>query len=107
MPNSCRTAHTPGTLFRELLTPPVALSLQDDYAGQFVVGSGSVPVIADSYETQNFDLNYPELLRKCLAVKLEITEENIALVEKDALSVGMLKFLWASGRQDRGLYECY
>ena len=65
---------------------PVALSLQDDYAGQFVVGSRAVPVITDLYETQNLDLNYPDLLRKCLAVKLEITEENIALVEKDTRS---------------------
>lgn len=85
---------------------PVALSLQDDYAGQFVVGSRAVPVITDLYETQNLDLNYPDLLRKCLAVKLEITEENIALVEKKrAFSGEMLEFLSTSGRQDWGLYE--
>lgn len=34
----------------------------------------------------SISVNYPELLRKCLAVKLEITEENIALVEKDTHS---------------------
>ena len=60
--------------------------MQDDCAGQFVVGSRAVAVITDLYETQNLDLNYPELLRKYLAVKLEITEENIALVEKDTRS---------------------
>ncbi|PFX11557.1 hypothetical protein AWC38_SpisGene24661 [Stylophora pistillata] len=65
---------------------PLALSLQDDYGGQFVVGSRAVPVITDLYETQNLDLNYPDLLRKCLAVKLELTVENIALVEKDTRS---------------------
>ena len=34
----------------------------------------------------SISVNYPELLRKCLAVKLEITEKNIALVEKDTRS---------------------
>lgn len=57
--------------------------MQGDYAGQFIVGSRTVPVITELYETQNLDLNYPDLLRKCLAVKLEITEENIAQEEKD------------------------
>lgn len=84
---------------------PVALSLQDDYGGQFVVGSRTVAVITDLYETQNLDLNYPDLLRKFLAVKLELTVENIALVEKDALSGEMLEFLSTSGRQNWGLYE--
>ena len=55
------------------------------------------------YETQNLDLKYRDLLRKCLAVKLEITET--ALVEKDALSGEMLELLSTLGRQDRGLYE--
>ena len=83
----CRpTAEELSTFFANLnqcSVKPVALSLQDDYAGQFVVGSRAVPVITDLYETQNLDLNYSDLLSKCLAVKLEITEENIALVEKD------------------------
>lgn len=65
---------------------PIALSFQDDYAGQFVVVSRAVAMITDLYETQNLGLDYPELLRKCLAVKLEIPEENIALVEKDMRS---------------------
>ena len=56
---------------------PLALSLQDDYGGQFVVGNRAVSVITDLYQTQNLDLNYPDLLRKCLAVKL---------VEKDTRS---------------------
>ena len=57
----------------------------------------------------SISVNYPELLRKCLAVKLEITEENIALVEKDTRSQAecSVEFISTSGRQDWGLYEWY
>ena len=47
---------------------PVALSLTKDYADQFVAKSRSVPVVSDLFETVNLELQYPDLLRKCVNV---------------------------------------
>ncbi|CAH3177579.1 unnamed protein product, partial [Porites lobata] len=60
---------------------PVALSLIKDYADQFVAKSRSVPVVSDLFETVNLELQYPELLRKCVNVQLDITNEDISKVE--------------------------
>ena len=46
----------------------VALSLIDPYADQFVSESRNVPVLSDLYDSSNTDLEYPELLRKCLKI---------------------------------------
>jgi len=54
-------------------TKAVALSLIDSYAEQFISKSRSVPVPSDLYETSNLDLEYPDLLRKCLDVQLNIS----------------------------------
>ena len=62
---------------------PVTLSLTDKYADQFIAKSRTVPVVSDLFETENLDLNYHELLQKCAEVKLDISRENIMLVEKD------------------------
>lgn len=64
-------------------TKAVALSLVDPYAEQFVSNSRTVPVVSDLYETANLDLEYPELLQKCIAVNLDISEENVGKIEMD------------------------
>ena len=44
-------------------TKPVALSLVDPNAEQFVVKSWNVPVLSDLYDLNNLELDYPELLQ--------------------------------------------
>ena len=62
---------------------PVTLSLTDKYADQFIAKRRTVPVVTDLLETENLDLDCQELLQKCAEVKLDISQENIELVEKD------------------------
>ena len=59
------------------------LSLIDPYADQFISKSRNVPVVTDLYDPNNLDLNYPELLRKCLEVAINISEKEIETVEQD------------------------
>ena len=50
-------------------TKPVVLSIIDPYAEQFVVKSRNVPVLSDLYDPNNLEIDYPELLQKCVGVK--------------------------------------
>ena len=74
-----------GTLFTKLgncKTKAVALSLLPAYADQFVAESRAVPVVTDLFNTENLDMNFPELLKLCLNVNLDISDEQIKQVEK-------------------------
>ena len=64
-------------------TKPVVLSLIDPYAEQFVVKSRNVPVLSDLYDLNNLELDYPELLQKCVGVKIMLSDEDIKIVEQD------------------------
>ena len=64
-------------------TKPVVLSLIDSYAEQFVVKSRNVPVLSDLYDLNNLELDYPELLQKCVGVKIMLSDEDIKIVEQD------------------------
>ena len=64
-------------------TKPVVLSLIDPYAEQFVVKSRNVPVLSDLYDLNNLELDYPELLQKCVGVKIMLSDEGIKIVEQD------------------------
>ena len=57
------------------------LSFIDPYADQFIDESRSLPIIPDLFETGNVDLAYPELLRKCVEVTLDISDEHVNKVE--------------------------
>ena len=59
----------------------VALSLIDSYADQFIDQSRSLPIIPDLFERRNLDLDYPELLKMCVDVTMNISEEHINKVE--------------------------
>lgn len=60
------------------------LSLIDPCADQFISKSHNILVVKDLYHAKNLDLNYPELLRKCLEVEINISEkEIIETVEQD------------------------
>ena len=38
-----------------------------------ILKSRSIPIVTDLYEPNNLDLNYPELLRKCSEVEVNIS----------------------------------
>ena len=59
------------------------LSLIEPYADQFISKSRNIPVVTDLYDPNNLHLNYPELLRKCLQVEINISEKEIETVEQD------------------------
>ena len=59
------------------------LSLIDPYADPFISKSRNIPVLTDLYDPNNLDLKYPQLLRKCLEVEINISEEEIETVELD------------------------
>ena len=42
-----------------------------------------MPVLSDLYEPSNLDLDYPELLEKCKDVKINVSDEDITIVEQD------------------------
>ena len=74
-----------GTLFTKLgncKTKAVALSLIPAYADYFVAECRAVPVVTDLFNTENLDMNFPELLKLCLNVNLDISDEQIKQVEK-------------------------
>ena len=59
------------------------LSLIHSYADQFISKSRNIPVLTDLFDPNNLDLKHPDLLRKCLEVAINISEEEIATVELD------------------------
>ena len=61
----------------------------------FFSKSLNIPVLTDIYEPNNLDLNYPELLRKCSEVEINISEKEIEMVEQDTWThVRGHKFEW-------------
>ncbi|KAI8491003.1 hypothetical protein Bbelb_314220 [Branchiostoma belcheri] len=75
-----------GELFAKLnncSSKVAALSLHKSYADQFVMSSREIPVVSDLFESDNLDLQFHELLPKCLEVKIELTDKHIDMVEKD------------------------
>ena len=59
----------------------VALSLMDPFAEQFIDQSRSVPVVSELFHTDDLSLGYSELLAKCIQVQLNISAEQVKLVE--------------------------
>ena len=64
----------------------MALSLIPAYADQFIAENRAVIVETDLFDTENLDINFPELLKLCLNVNLDISDEQIKQVEKDTRS---------------------
>ena len=62
---------------------PVCLSLVHPYAHQFVLESRCIPTVPDLYSSDNMELSYPELLRKCEEVDLNITPKQMEVIEKE------------------------
>jgi len=52
----------------------VALSLVESYADQFIDERRTLPIIPDLFETGNLELDYPELIKKCVEVTLGVSK---------------------------------
>lgn len=75
-----------GDLMEELSkckVAPVCLSLVHPYYEQFVLKSRGIQTVTDLYSTENIKLSYPELLKKCNEIDLNITTEEIEIIEKE------------------------
>ena len=64
-------------------TKTLVLSLINPYSEQFVAKSQNVPMLPDLYEPSNLDLEYPELLQKCIELKINMSDEEIKIIEED------------------------
>ena len=52
---------------------PVALSLVKPYAGEFTSKSRDIPPISDLFNEKYLTLEYHDLLKACMDIKVEIT----------------------------------
>ena len=65
---------------------PIALSLIPEYADSYILKSRCVPTISDLFDKRYLALSYPELLKACQEVDIEITKEQILQVERDTVA---------------------
>lgn len=64
----------------------MALSLIHPFSDCFVSKSRSIPTIPDLFDKKNLDLEYHDLLKACLVINIQITAEEIKLIEEDTRS---------------------
>lgn len=62
---------------------PVILSLFKPYCDRFISRSQHVVTISDLYDPSYLNLNYPELLKKCLEVNLNLNDSELDAIEAD------------------------
>lgn len=65
---------------------PITLKLVPEYADSYILKSRSVSTISKLFDKQYLDLGYPELLKACHAVKIEIKKGQIKQVERDTIT---------------------
>ena len=65
---------------------PVCLSLVQPYSESFVSKTRGIKPISDLFDEKYLDLNYIELLKKCNAVQLHLSDTDIRLIEKDTIN---------------------
>ena len=64
---------------------PVCLSLEEPYADSFISKTRNVATVPDLFQTKFLELNYIDLLKECHKVKLTISLEDIASIERDTV----------------------
>ena len=64
---------------------PVCLSLEEPYADSFVSKTRNVATVPDLFQPKFLELNYIDLLKECHKVKLTISLEDIASIERDTV----------------------
>ncbi len=62
---------------------PVALSLVQPYAEEFVAKSRDIPTISDLFSESCLELEYHDLLKVCSSVEISITEQDVQKIEED------------------------
>ena len=79
---------------------PIALSLIPQFAEGYVLQSRTIPTINDLFDKKYLDSTYPELLKVCNDVKVELSKEQIKAVERHTISQvrGNNSFKHRSGR---------
>ena len=65
---------------------PIALSLTPQFEESYVLQSGTVPTINDLFNKKYLNFTFPELLKVCNDVEVELSKEQIKAVEKDTRS---------------------
>ena len=86
---------------------PVCLSLVHPYADTFISETRDISSILDLFDPKFLELNYIDLLKECHHVKLNITREQVKLIERSTVeqSKGNAFFRHRSGRI--GASKCY
>ena len=67
-------------------TKAVALSLIKPHAEAFVKKSRNIPTVSDLFDSKCLDFSYPDLLKACNEVKLQLSESDISQIEQDTRS---------------------
>ena len=65
---------------------PIALSLIPNLQKSMSFKSGTVPTIKDLFSKKYLNFTYPELLKVCNDVKVELSKEQMKAVERDTRS---------------------
>ena len=86
---------------------PVCLSLEEPYAASFISQTRDISSILDLFDAKYLELDYITILKECHHVRLDITDEQIKLIEKSTVeqSKGNAFFRHRSGRI--GASKCY
>ena len=67
-------------------TKPVTLSLIHPFSDSFVSKSRNIPTIPDLFDKKYLDFEYHDLLEACSNVNIQITAEEMKLIEEDTRS---------------------
>ena len=62
---------------------PVALSLVNLYAKDFILKSRDIPTVSDLFDKKYLTFEYHERLKACTDISINISERDIKLIEKD------------------------
>ena len=62
---------------------PVALSLVNPYAVDFILKIRDIPTVSDLFDKKYLTVEYHELLIACTDISININERDIKLIEKD------------------------
>ena len=58
------------------------LSVVQPYADRYVLSSRRIPAVLNLFDAKYLNVSYPELFDVCMAVKLDITKEQIDQIER-------------------------
>ena len=86
---------------------PVFLGLVDPYAESFITSTRNIPAITNLFDKKYMELPYPDLLKECYKVELNLSKEQIMAVEKETIdqAKGSAFFRRRAGRI--GASKCY